>query len=529
MMSSSVAKFGLGAHKWAKTGDQAYAQLVATSLQHGVTMLEAGQEGGDAALAQAYRHIAAEHPQVNDLKVTMTMRVGYRTLVADTKEKLPSRRSSDVLVEEVQDKKGKFSRVLHNISAEYLQETIQQSPLVELQHDFPIDLRVLVHNPEAQVQALLHQQQGSGNNPSLEERQDYIWSKLQSSLEGLEWAVSQKFIASHGIVSNGLGLPSKHPMHMPSSLILKAKEECPTYFTTVQLPANLLERQGITVARQLHKQHPDNLEIFAMRPLTCYPDLGTGTGHPFGLVDFSLPGSEDPTTHESTHGMKGPPAIYQVALQTAMSHFDADHILEAKEERALTTEERETLDGCKLCQSMLHDLDNGLETVRSFAAHEDELYTKIIPVIYDTFEDFDETTGEVLQAFFAAYGVAVRYAIAKRTRQLLLTGGDDGSGIVYDDLPKQMKLQDYALRQLLAEPAFTRLVIGASSPRDLLEDLDIVHKIATEGGSPLDAIKKLKEEQDQVKEVAAREDMAVEEVGQEEKKEENRKLKEENK
>jgi hypothetical protein len=515
--SSSVAKFGLGSHKWARGGDQAYEQLVATSLQHGVTMLEAGQEGGDAALAQAYRNIAEQHPQeVNDLKITMTMRVGYRTLLADTKEEtLPSLMTSDVLVEELETK-GKFSTVLHNISAEYIQQTLQTSPLVELQHDFPIDLRVLVHNPEAQVQALLSKEEQQGE-PSLEERQEYIWSKLQSSLEGLEWAVSQKFIASHGIVSNGLGLPPKHPLHLASSIIFQAKEQCPTYFTTVQLPANLLERQGIQVARELHKQHPDNLEIFAMRPLTCYPDLGAGTGHPFGLVDFSLPGSEDPTKMEYTHDMQGPPAIYQVALQTAMSHFDADHILEAKEERALTVEERETLDGCKLCQSMLHDLDNGLETVRSFAAHEDELYQKIIPVIHDTFEDFDETTGDVLQAFFVAYGVAVRYAIAKRTRQLLLTGGDDGAGIVYEDLPQKMKLQEYALRKVLAEPAFTRLVVGASSASDLLEDLDIVHRVASEGGSPLDAIKKLKEEEEEAKEVAAEE-----EQGQEKKEEEKK-------
>jgi hypothetical protein len=124
------------------------------------------------------------------------------------------------------------------------------------------------------------------------------------------------------------------------------------------------------------------------------------------------------------------------------------------------------------------------------------LYQHIIPVIHDTFEDFDETTADVLQAFFVAYGVAVRYAIAKRTRQLLLTGGDDGSGIVHEDLPQKMKLQEYALRKVIAEPAFTRLIIGASSQHDLLEDLDIVHMIASEGGSPLDAIRKLNDELD---------------------------------
>ena len=60
-------------------------------------------------------------------------------------------------------------------------------------------------------------------------------------------------------------------------------------------------------------------------------------------------------------------------------------------------EERETLDGCKLMQSMIHDLDNDLENVRSFAAHEEELYGRIIPLIYDTFELMDDKTSDVLE------------------------------------------------------------------------------------------------------------------------------------
>jgi hypothetical protein len=75
-----------------------------------------------------------------------------------------------------------------------------------------------------------------------------------------------------------------------------------------------------------------------------------------------------------TNDMVGIPSIYQIALQAAMSHFDAEEILEKKQTRELTMEERETLDGCKLVQSMIHDLDADLEHIRSFAAHEDELY-----------------------------------------------------------------------------------------------------------------------------------------------------------
>ena len=147
-----------------------------------------------------------------------------------------------------------------------------------------------------------------------------------------------------------------------------------------------------------------------MRPLTCYPDLGTGSGYPFRLVDYELPTLEDESLgaiqHGSdvsrkglryTNGMAGIPAIYQTTLQAAMSHFDAEELLELKQERELTMEERETLDGCKLMQSMIHDLDNQLGEIRSFAAHEDELYGRIIPLIHDTFELMDDTTSDILQ------------------------------------------------------------------------------------------------------------------------------------
>ena len=180
-----------------------------------------------------------------------------------------------------------------------------------------------------------------------------------------------------------------------------------------------------------------------MRPLSAYPDLGTGQdAHSIVLADYLLPTMEmNGSRQESqsndadtspqpprnnmqwSHTMSSPPEIYNVALKSAMAHFDAEAILEAQQERLsqgesadLTAQERETLDGCKLMQSLLHDVDVGLSKMRSFAVHERELMQRIIPLIYDTFEEYDEDTATVLQTFFAAYSLAVRYSIAKNTR-----------------------------------------------------------------------------------------------------------------
>ncbi len=78
-----------------------------------------------------------------------------------------------------------------------------------------------------------------------------------------------------------------------------------------------------------------------MRPLTCYPDWGTRIGHPFILADYKLPAKFAATESSSssseaaaelqwTHQMKSVPEVYQMALQAAMAHFDAEDILRAK-------------------------------------------------------------------------------------------------------------------------------------------------------------------------------------------------------
>ena len=150
-----------------------------------------------------------------------------------------------------------------------------------------------------------------------------------------------------------------------------------------------------------------DLDIYTSRPLTCYPDQGTGTGFPFKLIDYRIPLTLTPTDSSSmswTHKYSGDsPPQYPPALNLALQHFDAEHLLEAEQERKLTLDEKETLDGCRLLQSMLHDLDCSLENVRSFDAYEDELYNKVVPLIYDTFDGLDEESGSVLQVRLYQY------------------------------------------------------------------------------------------------------------------------------
>eukprot|EP00957_Ditylum_brightwellii_P060030 4557504-Ditylum_brightwellii.AAC.1 len=65
-------------------------------------------------------------------------------------------------------------------------------------------------------------------------------------------------------------------------------------------------------------------------------------------------------------------ALYQASYNNAMNHFDATHLLEKQQSSGeeLSVEERETLEGCRLLQSMIHDLDVKLPDYNTIGEYE---------------------------------------------------------------------------------------------------------------------------------------------------------------
>lgn len=453
----STEKFVFGSHKWARMTPDDYTALVQHAVSRDITILEAGQDGGAHVLADALQSVHKP--------VTVVERVGYRTVLPEgilTQDASSSNNNNrlifpnDVLVEEHPFQKGPKSeeepekgniQIIHSFSPEYVRHALRTSPLQDVKTAKRI---AMLHNPETQGERATQ--------------------AMKDAFLSLEEQVNEGILTSYGVVSNGLCLPTGHPLHLPLSSVLEAAEKVKgevgkLHLSTIQLPINLLETDGIEVSKRI--KDAGEYEVWAMRPLTCYPDRGAGTGKPFILADYLIP--DEGWTHE----MHDHPAQYEAALKTAMSHFDAEKIITKKQAgETLTTEERETLDGCKLLQSLLHDVDVKLDKMRSFAAHEDEVYQKIIPLIHDTFEGYDEETATVLGNFFASYSLAVRYYIARNTRKLLKEGENgDGGTPKYPDIPDDVKLQKYAMDFLLREESIDKLVVGWTRPDQIEEDL----------------------------------------------------------
>jgi hypothetical protein len=255
---------------------------------------------------------------------------------------------------------------------------------------------------------------------------------------------------------------------------------------------------------------PGTVDVIMTRPLSAYPHGGTGWGsssergsshdvdasHPIRLVDYLVDSIVDVEStgnqltqiwtneHYKKYGIR--PTAYQTILNTALSHFDADEILEVSHDRELTVEEQETLDGCKLLRNMIHDLDASLDSTRSFDAYEAHLINVAVPLIHGTFEELDEESAGILQQFFRAHGMAARLAVARWTRDMVIAGWKtkkDGKkdpekeraisnlwkSLGFDnfdggyDLPDDVTLQEFALKQLLKDEAVDGVVIGCSN------------------------------------------------------------------
>mmetsp|Transcript_26039 Transcript_26039/g.39416 ORF Transcript_26039/g.39416 Transcript_26039/m.39416 type:complete len:482 (+) Transcript_26039:29-1474(+) len=448
-----LSRMALGSHKYARVERGIYKLIVDEAIRQGITVLEAGQDNGISMMAEALLGY------VDEPRLTVLQRLGYG--LSDVAGK-PSEGS---IVVETGKTLNHQSQVVHSLSGASVEGLLQKSALMDLKEE-NIHIIPMVHNPE--------------------EHGDDTVSRLTDAFCALEEAVCRGDIPSFGVVSNGFSLPPKHPLHLDwKSTVLKAACDAAKEITgnksnlsIVQLPANILETRGIQVARDLKSflnantismlNLPKTLEIFAMRPLTCYPDQGTGDGDGFQLIDFPIP--TEPGITEWTHEMISPPPVYEATMKRALSHFDATEILEAKQERKLSEHEEQTIEGAKILIEMIQGLDRRLESSITFSQHERELMSNVMPVLEGTFEEIDEQSLEILQDFFAAHGLAARYHIARRTRSCSIEGGKD---VMPYKIPSNMKMQEFALGQLLKEQTISKIIVGATKPEHVRDTMQI--------------------------------------------------------
>ena len=307
-----------------------------------------------------------------------------------------------------------------------------------------LSLSLLLHNPEEATSKL----------PSAAARHAFLEESFGALAPFLGNDSSATPLTATGVCSNGLSLPSSHPLSISlSSLPLPPS-------STVLLPLNLLESSSLPLPSSPAFAGL-NHTIIGTRPLTPHPDGGAGDSHPFKLLDYELtaPDSSKTSTHLLPPGYVEP--SYRPALALALGHFDADSLADrvASGEK-LSEEEEGTLEGAGILQGLLKRVDGELKSLRSMAAYDAMLAKEIVPVIQSTFEELDEETSTLLSSYFAASGSSARILTAQRTRTLVTSGGDGGGDTVKHAVPEGMAMQEYAIRWAMEREGVGGVSVG---------------------------------------------------------------------
>ena len=204
--------------------------------------------------------------------------------------------------------------------------------------------------------------------------------------------------------------------------------------STLRLPAHALDGAGARHTQATAARAFD--EVLAYGPFRAVVD-GGGSGSPFGRrlasppVGFALDAEE-----------------YVAASEAVLTHFDA-----------AAAADDDTASGCAFLAQLVADLNASLPKFASFEQWEHEIATQLVPMLHAKFEALDGDSADVLQAFFEAYGRAVRATSDDKTRALAAAAPSpprDGE-----------RLEDWALRDLAARsPPFAFVSVGLAEDGD---------------------------------------------------------------
>lgn len=276
----------------------------------------------------------------------------------------------------------------------------------------------LIHNPEYFLLDAL------GKGLERAAALDEMNARIYKAFEGLEQAVGEGKIDGYGISSNSFAKAANDPEFLPyedlpalASHAAAAVGNDRHHFTTVQLPINLLEQEGLKCAAWA-KAHA--LRVLANRPLNA--QYG---GRMYRLADYA------------------PPPEYDSRL---------NELLELCNSEAL-----------KALQTLVTQLDDVKHRFSWVGDYESFLYSQALPHVKQVLAALEPQAAEALAQqvvlFFESYEKTVAHECSLRLRSELR-----------DVLPEcRGTLQQCALHFLLERPEIDFVLLGMRKPRYVAE------------------------------------------------------------
>jgi len=302
------------------------------------------------------------------------------------------------------------SSCYHSIAPSFMQDQLTKS-LQRLELN-TLDC-YLIHNPEYYLYDAIKK------DLTKEERLDNMYDRIYDAFVGLEREVQNGRIKSYGISSNSFSKPHDAEDFLPYedlvTLAERAAKEAGSKehsFTTIQLPINIIERDGLKCAAWAKS---NGLRVLSNRPLNAQKESLM-----FRLADYEEPKE------------------YYHALNELLELCDNEQL--------------------KPLYNLIEQMDISRHKYGWIGDYDGFLYSQILPHIKKVVENVDESIlNELLRyidTFLVEYRKMVAHECSKTTRTVLKEE--------FADCEK--KLQECALEFLLNQKDIDYILVGMRKP-----------------------------------------------------------------
>lgn len=404
-----MSNFAFGTYRITDQNPQHIAALK-EAIQSGITMIDTSSNymdgGAERAIALAFQSFDED---IRD-SVEIVSKVGYI-------QNENMRRHQEKPFEEVVEYSPSC---FHSIAQTFIQDQLTHT-LQRLERT-TLDC-YLLHNPEYYLLDAINK------GVAKDERLDEIYKRLFDAFLALELEVKNGRINSYGISSNSFSKPRNDEEFLPYEDLLTLAEDAAYEignekhnFTTIQLPINILEQDGLKCASWSHE---NGLRVLVNRPLNAQHE-----GLMYRLADYD----------ES----------YEY-----YNHFN--ELMEVCDNEML-----------RPLFNLLEQLDDNKHKFGWIGDYDAFLFSSIIPHIAKSLKVLDEqnrdTITHLIDMFLIEYRKMVAYECSKATRTTLKENFAECS----------VRLQECALRFLLHRESIDFILIGMRKPSYVTEIMSLL-------------------------------------------------------
>lgn len=364
-----MSNFAFGTYRVSDLNPQ-HVEALKEAIESGITLIDTSSNymdgGAERAIALAMRLVESDIKN----EVEILSKFGYiqGTALLEYKAEFAQKKYSQEVVKYAED-------CYHCISKEFVHEELSAS-LKNLEVD---SLGCyLIHNPEYYILDAINK------NISKDERLDEMYKRLELAFVGLEEEIKKGRILSYGISSNSFSLLETNDEFLPYEELLTLAQNAAKIvgnqkhsFTTIELPINMLETEGLKCAMWAKK---NGLRVLANRPLNA-----KHLNKMYRLADYKESG------------------YYYHYFNELIEFCDNDEL--------------------KVLYNLLEELEATKHKYEWIGSYDIFFFTQIIPHVKKALEKFEpemlENIINSINLYFIEYRKMVEYECSLRTREEL--------------------------------------------------------------------------------------------------------------